>query len=197
MSLFECTDPEKEREYFAQASTMTETMRSIASPNLLPVDAARLALDEAWPYGCGLFNLDAPGRKCFAGLVRAFSEGGGARPHTDRCDWDMPGSADAQAVECQLACNLYLQKPQGGELELWDIHPSKDVYEALRLPDDYGLDRGRLPEPDVVINPKPGDLVCFNASKIHAVRASRGGIRTAQSWFIAFRGSRRPLALFS
>lgn len=197
MSLYECIDPEREKMYFAQAQDFLDRMRAAAGSDVLPLDKARLHLDEIWPFGCTLWNIDAPGRKCFAGLVRAFADGGEARPHTDRCDWDVSTSADARAVECQLACNVYLCKEEGGQLELWNYRPTREAYEAIRLPNDYGLDRAKLPAPDIVLDPAPGELICFNASKVHAVRASKGGVRMAQSWFIAFSGVRQPLKLFS
>jgi len=79
--------------------------------------------------------------------------------------------------------------PHGGELAIWDLKPDQDEYEALRIPESdglksYGLKREPLGEPAYVITPRPGDLILFDAQRVHAVYASVGGARVTISFFI-------------
>ena len=48
--------------------------------------------------------------------------------------------------------------------------PSQEEYEQYRVAGDYSLDRARLPEPKLVLDPAPGDLIIFNAWRVHSVR---------------------------
>ena len=195
-ALFDCVGRDECDDYFASADVARNGVRQLLAPYVNPADLIRAKVDEAWAPGCGLMKFG--GRRANAGLVRSFSNGGEAKPHTDRCDWDWPCPETAE-VNHQLAVNAYLSQAEaGGELELWDFRPTRPQYNELRDRDSYGLRRDLLPPPAAVIRPTPGSLIIFNASRVHAVRASRGdGARVTVSGFLAYRGPDQRLGFFS
>ncbi|MCA9069170.1 MAG: 2OG-Fe(II) oxygenase, partial [Planctomycetaceae bacterium] len=192
MSLFEVNGSDSQAEkYFGTASSYRQFIRSLAYPFVSPLDMMIREFDEVWPGGAHIWNLG--GRKAQAGLVRAAANGVSFRPHTDRCDWDAPQFKETSELLAQFAANVYLQCPEhGGELELWDWCPDRVDYETHRASingqPDYSLNRDVLGPPQVVISPNTGDLIIFNAWKVHAVRQSLGRTRVAQSAFVGFRG---------
>jgi len=177
-------DDAQEANYWASSSHWNATVRSAVAPDMSPIDKVHLHLDEALPRGARLLR-DAEGRPAFAGLARVFQEGGEALPHVDRLEWDAPAGRFAFTPVCQYAANVYLHMPPwGGELEIWRQKPTQTQYEELRLAGSYGLDRARLGEAAIVIRPRPGDLIIFDAQNVHAVRASHSGARVTVSMFI-------------
>jgi 2-oxoglutarate-Fe(II)-dependent oxygenase superfamily protein len=192
--LFDCFGETSCDRYFESAPRSRAMIQEALSPYANPADLIQKELDLVWPLGCNVFTIG--GRKCFVGLPRSFGNGGEALPHTDVCGWDWP-CADTEAVQAQLAINAYLTMAEvGGELELWDTRPTREHYDAMR--DGYGLQRALLSEASTVLRPAAGEVIIFNASKIHAVRASTGGgERVTVSGFIGYRGEDRPLVVFS
>ncbi len=67
---------------------------------------------------------------------------------------------------------------------MWEAQPTDAEARALYTGHHDFYDRARLPQPAVVVRPEVGELVVFAASRIHAVRASRGGERLSASCFI-------------
>jgi hypothetical protein len=195
-ALFDCAGKAECEDYFATADVARDAVRALLLPYVNPADLVQAKLDEAWGPGCGLMKIG--GRRANKGLVRSFEAGGEALPHTDRCDWDRP-CPETVSVADQLAVNCYLsQTVTGGELELWTLRPTRAQYDALREGTTYGLCRELLPPPALIIRPLPGDLIVFNASRVHAVRpSSGGGARVTVSGFVAYSGPDEPLRLFS
>lgn len=191
-------DPEQLEEYYQRAASDLRLMRSYFQPYLAPMDKLRLVLQECWPWGSMIEALHPP-RLMFAGLIRVFGEGAEARPHQDMTNWDVPDCEPAQTLLTQFACNTYLKtSEQGGCLELWDrTFQTKGQYDRTQVPGDYGLDRDRLGPPAVTIHPCDGDLIIFNAQRVHAVTEITKGVRVAVSAFIGYRGQGRPLTVFS
>lgn len=182
--------------YYAGAITAIHALREACLPLSSPVDLFRLSLEETWEWGATLANLD--GRPMFVGLARVFEEGAEALPHQDILRRDAPYCPSAYGLLTQLAINVYLQpSPSGGELEIWQMRLTDAEYDALRLPESYGLDRRRLPEPDVVIRPEVGELILFDSTNVHAVRATIGGSRVTVSAFVGYRGPGQPLIYWS
>lgn len=170
--------------YWAQAPSWNGKVRSAHWPEMSPIDRVRLELDESWPHGASLLR-DAGGRAAFAGLARVFEDGAEALPHVDRLEWDAPIGRFGFEPIAQIAANVYLRMPPaGGELAIWDIKPEQGKHEDLRIPGSYGLKRELLSEPKLVLKPRQGELVFFDARNVHAVYASAGGPRVTVSFFI-------------
>jgi hypothetical protein len=193
-ALFDCAHKTECDLYFDSVDENRGLIQRRLHPYSNPADLVQVEADHCWPEGCT--RLTIGGRKCFLGLPRAFSNGGEARPHTDRADWDWP-SSETIRIQAQLAFNVYLSMTEGGgELQLWRYRPSHEEYERMR--DGYGLHRHLLPPPEVTLRPNPGDLIIFNASCVHAVTPSTGkGVRVTMSGFLGFQGEGRPLVAFS
>jgi hypothetical protein len=193
-ALFDCHGAKECETYFRTADENRRRIQLRLHPFVNPADLVQVEADHCWPHGC--YRLVIGGRKCFLGLPRAFFNGGEARPHTDRADWDWP-SAETLRMKAQLAFNCYLSMTtRGGDLELWSYRPNRDEYERMR--DGYGLHRELLAPPDVVIRPQPGELILFDASRVHAVTPSCGeGVRVTISGFLGYEGDDLPLRSFS
>jgi hypothetical protein len=198
MAYFETVnDPERRRRYYELAPGWIQALRDAYAPFQSPMDKLRLQLQEHWPCGANLENIE--GRPMFVGLARVFGSGAGAHPHQDVLRRDAArGCARAGSLITQLAANIYLcPSAEGGELELWSWRLSDAEYEALQMPGSYGLDRARLPEPEAVLRPGAGDAILFDATRLHAVRPARGGPRVTVSCFIGYRGRDQPLTYWS
>ena len=193
-------DPDRKKQYFADAMPTVRALRSIWAPHLSPIDRLRLELQESWPAGANLEYYDGQG--LFVGQARVFGEMG-ALPHQDYMLWELASlrgtAAQASDIQSQLTANIYLQTPdRGGEVQLWSAGYDHDEYIALReQPGVPGLDRGRIPEPTVQITPEPGMLLIFHATRLHAVLPSVGRPRVALSCFIGVRGEDEPLTYWS
>jgi 2OG-Fe(II) oxygenase superfamily len=190
-------DPARRERYYAAAMQTIRALRELSSPAAYPMDELRLALQEQWPAGAEFEQIHL-GKKMFVGMPRIFEARSGALPHVDRLAWDMPDVESAESMQAQIAANIHLRTADaGGEVELWSMRPDQDEYEQLRLAGTYGLDRSKLSSPDVVITPKQGGLILFNANRIHAVRPCEGGPRVTVSCFIGYRGDTQPLTYWS
>ena len=184
-------------EYYATSANALREMREYFHPYLAPMDKLRLTLQEVWPSGSLIENLH--GKLMFCGLVRAFGKGSEARPHQDMTHWDIPDCQAAQTLTTQIACNIYMATvDSGGELELW-AHGIGDAkaYTETQTPGDYGLDRHKIGPPVARISPRKGDLIMFDARRIHAVTRIEEGVRVAVSSFIGYRGPTAPLSVYS
>lgn len=176
--------PDLERQYWAQAQYSNASIRSALAPAMSPVDRFRVELDEQWPSGVRLLR-DSIGRPAFAGLARVFNEGVEALPHTDRLEWDAPAGRFLASPKAQVATNVYWRMPpKGGQLAIWDVKPDREQYTRLRLRSStYALDSELLGKPALVIQPREGELILFNAQHVHAVLPSYGGPRVTFSFF--------------
>lgn len=190
-------DSETREVYYANAAAWIRSMRDLCAPFACPMDTLRLQLQETWPAGATLETIDD--RPMFVGLARVFEKGAGAHPHQDVLARDAPpGCVRARTLRAQLAANVYLKPAtSGGELEVWLRKPTDEEYETLRMPGSYGVDRALIGEPDVVLTPRTGDLILFNAHNLHAVRPAGGGPRITMSTFIGYRSRRQPLTYWS
>lgn len=184
------------RRYERDAVKWIRDLRAGMFPVLTPVDRMRLELDEVWPAGAHVAVMG--GRKMFVGLARTFGEGSDAEPHQDVFWWDAPESAEAHSVQSQVAMNVYLTMPaSGGELTLWAVSYDRQEYNRLRIEQSYGLKRAQLPTPIVTIRPRVGELILFNATKVHAVEEIKKGTRVTWSCFVGYQGDKSPLVLWS
>lgn len=186
---------EKECEYFDEAANTTRLVRDVVfSGNLSPLDRLRLELDELWPAGSSLARRDR--RPMLPGVIRRWPPGGTANPHMDRKNIKLLRHL---GLTRRIAANIYLKSPpdrQGGLLELWDLQFTERDYEALKR-SDYGLDRERIGPPARMIHPGMGDLVLFDAARIHGVEGIKSGERVAIACFIGVRDLDDPLCIFA
>ncbi|MFN3225414.1 MAG: 2OG-Fe(II) oxygenase [Hyphomicrobiales bacterium] len=198
MAIFDVSsDRAKMFEYYRRAPVDLKRLRQFFAPYLAPMDKVRLELQEIWPGGSLLERLH--GQTMFCGLVRVFGEGSEARPHQDMAHWDVPESIPAHTLKTQFAMNIYLSSAEGGgDLELWNYGLSnKAQYDATKEPGDYGLSRSKIGPSSAKVKPKTGDLIIFDAQRIHAVSKITEGVRIAVSGFIGYRGASLPLTTFS
>jgi hypothetical protein len=175
-------DPVPFKRYFAQAIPAMRAMRQIWHPFLSPIDQLRLELDEIWPGGANIAVLG--GNKMTAGAARIINTG--VLPHVDNRGFDA-AIPDAPPLDAQLTANLYLQVPlAGGELALWDrrILTAEEEKPFRLASSPYGLDEAKLGPPRVVLRPQVGQLIVFDATRVHAVWPSDGGNRVTMCLFI-------------
>lgn len=196
MSFFETTGSAELREhYFRTAIPNIQLLRDACAPYQCPIDIFRCALDELWPHGAQLQTLG--GRKMFAGLSRNMRPGTPLLAHHDIFARLAPESHEATSLVGQFAANVYADVPdQGGELLIWRDEISDDEF-LRRRGDMYGMALEPLGTPDIVIRPATGDLILFNARKLHAVAPGTGSDRLTLSCFVGFRGDGRPLTFWS
>ncbi|MBC00389.1 MAG: hypothetical protein CML67_12690 [Rhodobacteraceae bacterium] len=178
--------------YHSEAVRSIWGIRDMMYPHLSPMDHFRLLLEEVWPAGATIENID--GQKSFVGTCRVIEPGARMLPHNDRLGRMLiDGTSDLTG---QLAVNIYLEMSHaGGELELWLTEPTPEQDEEQVTRD--GIDRDGLGEPRVVIRPGNGDLVLFNSQLIHCVTPAEGSRRVTTSCFVGYRGDDKPLTYWS
>jgi hypothetical protein len=200
----DCGDPWKAEDiehakehYYSKARPMIADIRKSVEPYLSPIDKFRLELQEAWPAGANLGNIE--GRPMFVGVARVFEDGAEALPHDDTIGRVIRTSPKAREFRGQLSCNVYLKvSPEGGELELWRERLSADAYRRFHSEDSsYGVRREALPPSAALLQPALGELILFDATRLHAVRKVRGTPRVAVSCFVGYRGNEHPLEFWS
>lgn len=158
-------------------------LRNALRPCLSPIDKIRLELDEYWPHGANLANID--GQKMFVGVVRLmeskYSHLSEETPHIDSI------VSDKIVFDKQFSAIIYLRVPQsGGELEIWDTNPPTVFDKSWR---------SRQPDPYIIV-PEARELVLINTKKPHAVKAFENGQRIAIQCFVGFREN-EPILLWS
>lgn len=197
-STFDLADhPELFVDHYEHTLRDLKQIRSLFFPNVSPIDLLRVNLQELWPAGSNLENYH--GKTVFSGLFRMFKSGSEALPHQDMSHWDVPEAPAVWTQQTQLAANVYLKLPKkGGALELWDVgFKTQSEYNCHQLPNSYGIDRRKIPSSAAVIYPEQGELIIFDARRIHAVQKIEEGVRLTSSCFIAYRGVTQPLAIYS
>lgn len=189
-------NPSALRDYYDEAPVALRTIRELFHPYVSPIDKLRVVAQEAWPGGANLENLH--GKTMNTGLPRVFHPKAEALPHQDMAVWDVPDARGVWTMETQIAANVYLETGIGGELELWDFgFRTQEEYRQYSLADTYGLDRTKIPESAVLLRPRQGELILFDAQRVHAVRSVREGVRVTVSTFLGYRGPSQPLTFFS
>jgi len=196
MSFFETGGkPEVIDQYFATALPNIRLLRNACAPYQCPIDVFRCVVDELWPSGASLQSLS--GRKMFVGLSRNMRPGAPLLAHHDLFARLAPHAPEANDLLMQMAVNIYVNVPQhGGELMMWRDEIT-DAEFLRRRGDKYGMDIEPLGPPDIVVRPQMGDLILFDARKLHAVAAGAGSDRLTLSSFLGFRGDAKPLTFWS
>lgn len=188
-------DPKLAQQYYSQSLLDIRQSRDILSPYLSPMDKLRLELQEIWPLGANLENLEE--KTMNVGLIRVFKQNAEALPHQDILRQDAVSCQRAYELKTQLAANIYLQTAEGGELEIWNRKVSDCEYKQLGVPNSYGLQRHLLGNSNLSLKPKVGDLILFDSCNVHAVTPIQTGVRITISCFIGYRGEDKPLTQWS
>lgn len=181
--------------YLSSSSQVMNALR--LGKNSSPADKFMAELALAWPAGIRVPTLKGfIMRPSTARLMNA--NGPAVLPHDDfqgQYARQLPWAADQKG---QLGANIYISVPEtGGQLELWCQQLSKEQYDLCRFNRSYGLDRKQLPEPDLTLKPKLGELILINTRKLHAIRGVGKGERCTISSFCGFVSLNDPLLIWS
>ncbi|GAB3143805.1 hypothetical protein GCM10027290_20740 [Micromonospora sonneratiae] len=181
--------------YLATAAETTALIRQkIFDGQLSPTDLLRLDVDELWPYGATVARYR--GQTMLPGIIRRWPGGAHANPHIDQRDIPL---LESYRLTRRIGVNVYLQVPEpgnGGEIDFWGIFSSEAEY-VSRKRADYGLDRTALGDPHFSVLPGQGDLLMFDAARVHGVRRVERGARVTAACFLGVRGTSDPLVLFA
>lgn len=181
--------------YFSNAFANIDLLRKACYPYACPIDTLRCMLDERWPAGCNLQTLY--GRKMFVGLSRCMKPGTPLLPHHDMFARHAPFTRESHSLISQFGINVYVDVPeQGGELAMWMEEISDAEFLRLRG-DKYAIPLEQLDAPDFTVKPQNGDLILFNARKLHAVLPGVGTDRLTLSAFFGYRGKDAGLTVWS
>ena len=196
MSYFETAkDPEIVDHYFATANENINLLRTACAPHPCPMDTFRCIVDEVWEAGCTLQTLY--GKKMFVGLSRCMKPGVPLKAHHDMFGRHAPDTPEAASLLSQFGVNVYVNVPEvGGELAMWNNEISDDEFLEQRA-DDYAIPLEKLGPHDFAVKPENGDLILFNARKLHAVLAGEGSDRLTISAFLGYRGDDEPVTVWS
>ncbi len=190
--------------YYQQAPTCNRNIRRICSPFLSPIDKLRLDLGDMWLAGACIENIH--NRTMLAGIGRVFEDDFELPPHQDILARDVKDAPiyptyPFSNLATQLSANIYLRTPKfGGELEIWNVKPSSTKQPEIHDKEykyEGIIDRRILPAATAVIKPQIGELILFDSTRVHAVRASHGGPRVSMSMFIGYRNQEEPLTYWS
>jgi 2OG-Fe(II) oxygenase superfamily len=187
---------EKYRTYFSNSRSYMRHFRELCSPFLGPTDKLRLELDEFWPFGAGVMDLQ--GQKMVFGIARIWNVGSEGLPHQDVLRRELPDTPKAKLVSRQFGVNIYLTTPtDGGEIEVWDKVIEDAEWKKMNVPGSYGFARSTLPKTSTLIKPQADDLVLIDTSHVHAIRPVLTNDRITISGFMAYFNDSRPLELWS
>jgi len=183
------------KNYFAEAQIFWNQVRTEIFAGLInPIDAFFDAINDVWPAGA---TAGRRGNDAFSpGVFRWFSQGSSLNPHVDTVTESLIAPLCSTA---RLAANIYLDTTStinGGHLELWDMSLTSEQFELARAP-DFSLRREVIGTPSLSISPEAGDLILFDAERIHAVSTILSGTRLTASTFVGFSQLDGPLFFFA
>lgn len=184
---------DREELYLATALHTSNQLREAFGKSGFPGDKMRAVIDELWPAGALAGRI----RGCLMlpMNVRKWGRGDLARPHIDQCRSLLMKSL---RLKMRLGVNIYVDAPPeggGGELDFWGFPTNEDSYEAVRK-GSYGVERQELGEPHETLRPIAGDLILFDAARLHGVRRVESGSRVTVAGFLGVRGDGEPLVVF-
>ncbi len=108
-----------------------------------------------------------------------------------------PNTPEANSLISQFGINVYVDVPEvGGELAMWMAEISDQQFLQMRG-EKYAIPLELLDKPDFLVKPKNGDLILFNARKLHAVLPGEGTDRLTLSAFFGYRGDKNNLTVWS
>jgi hypothetical protein len=183
-----------EQRYLATAAQTTGLIRDyVFAGRLSPLDRLRLLLDEIWPAGASIARSGH--QMLLPGIIRRWPAGGQANPHIDQRDIPL---LKHYSLRSRIGVNVYIEVPlpgNGGDIDFWELIDEHGYRERRRT--DYGLDRDTLGEPTWSCLPGRGELLMFDASRIHGVRKVVAGSRVTAACFVGVRSDDEPLVVFA
>ncbi len=198
-SFFETRNSDERTERYYEAAAETQPlMDSIFAPTPDPLYTLHDKMRKMWPTGAQAENIT--GRDMVPGAIRIYEADAvhGLPPHQDLLVQDAPESPRAQSMLGQLAANVYLDVAnEGGELELWNYEPTQEQVKEIWISEIGALDKSKIPAEQVVLKPRPLELILFRSTCIHSVRPSKGGIRSTASAFFGYYGDDKPLTYWA
>lgn len=185
-------------QYFAEAKVWNSTLRKALYPRYTAQDHLTAILGETYAPGVVPEKL-LTGMVPSLQVIRKYEVGARAGPHVDRTDWDWPLNMCAASQTALFSALVYHQVADiGGELVLYGDSPDRAAWLAAKLPDSaYEINRKFLNRNPTVIAPKVGDLIIFDARRVHEVRKIVMGMRVTSSCFFAWRGGEQPLGRYA
>lgn len=147
-------------EYFERVRTFDRETKPILFNGTNVPDRLVTALKNALPDGAEVHRAESAsaGGKLSECTVRSLPA---APPHTDWIKAEMPDfDAFGQLID-QFAWNVYISTGQSGGETI--------IYDAT----DRAI-AGQGAEPDIKIQPRPGDLILFRSRNVHAVLPTQG-----------------------
>jgi hypothetical protein len=190
-SYFETLGGLSRETYFAMGKAFRDSIDELFRPLPNPANMMKNLLNVSWEGGARVL-ANQSGQEYFYGLIRLF-DGTEALAHVDHIEWD---DRNAVAPLAQLAFNTYLDvPPTGGELVVWDKVLRHEEHEAHAR--DYGVDETYLQGCDqAIVKPERGDLLVFDARRVHAVRRAHGA-RLTSSFFAILTSIDGPFFVYS
>ena len=181
--------------YFKNAIKNIYALREACYPYACPIDTFRCIMDEEWLSGCTLQSLY--NKKMFVGLSRCIKPGMPLLAHHDMFARHAPNTPETDSLISQFGVNVYIDVPEtGSELAMWHDEIS-DAEFLEKRGTQYGMSIEPLGEPDFTVKPENGDLILFNARKLHAVLPGEDKDRLTLSAFFGYRGIDNPLTVWS
>ncbi len=185
-------------QYFEKSKIWNPALREMLYPIVTSADRLAMILAETHPGGVAPEQF-LPGKTPSMQVIRRFEKGSRAGPHVDRSDWDWPNNVTASSQKGLISAVCYHQVAKlGGELVLYGDKFDIDAWRRAKIKDSsYEIDRDWLSKDAIVINPTQGELVLFNAHRVHEVREILIGTRITSSNFYAWRGVNLALGRFA
>lgn len=185
-------------EYFEQAAVWNPVLRRILYPRITAADHLAAIMNETHPAGVAPEQLVA-GKVPSMQVTRKFDVDSRAGAHVDRTDWDWPSNVVAASQQALISSLSYHQVAEiGGELVLYGDKIDRATWIKAKIPGSpYELDARHLNPKPIIIVPKLGELIMFNAHLAHQVKMIVKGTRITSSNFYAWRGIHLPLGRFA
>jgi hypothetical protein len=179
--------------YLEGAASTDRIAREVVFAGVTPVDRIAQRMLQIWQAGLRIPTLND--RPFLSQILRRWKTGGGAHPHLDQSRTPLLQSFE---MENRYGLNVYLAMPTiGGGVEFWNRRLTDEEYVRNKRP-DYGLNRDFLGPADLVIRPRCGQAILFDAFKPHAVEEVGGeGERVTNATFFACAGRTNAMFQFA
>jgi hypothetical protein len=184
--------------YFAEAAIWNSFMRKVLYPRITAADHLAVILNETHASGVipeRFINGHVPS----LAVIRKFDAGSRAGPHVDRTDWDWPKNAQAAKAQTLFSALTYHRVADvGGELVLYGDKLNREEWIQAKLENSpYEIDRRYLNKKPVILTPKAGELIIFDAQRAHEVKLIVSGTRITESNFYVWHGEENPLGRYA
>jgi 2OG-Fe(II) oxygenase superfamily len=186
-------------EYFELAKEWNYLHRQVYAPFASAPDLLAGILADSFAPGVIPEPLK-PGKIPSGQVVRIFKAGSQALPHHDRTEIDLPGCTAAREHKALFSALTYHSvASEGGDLLLYgDRFLDADEWHQARVPNHaYAIDECCLTMEPLRVSPRRGELIIFDAHRVHAVTTIYAGVRRTTSCFFPYRGPLVPLGRFA